>query len=60
MTLQLAARWAHAISQDLLCCSALSLLLCRMMSDWKVDLVNDNISEFHVQFKGPGDSETGP
>eukprot|EP00891_Asterochloris_glomerata_P006708 jgi/Astpho2/6708/Aster-06731 len=27
-----------------------------MMSDWKVDLVNDNISEFHVQFKGPGDS----
>lgn len=28
-----------------------------MMSDWKVDLVNDNISELYVEFKGPPDSE---
>lgn len=28
-----------------------------MMSDWKVDLVNDNISELNVEFKGPPDSE---
>eukprot|EP00887_Chlorella_sp_A99_P003558 scaffold7.g3558.t1 len=27
-----------------------------MMSDWKVELVEDNISEFHVEFKGPPDS----
>mgnify|MGYP001810611692 CR=1 FL=1 len=27
------------------------------MSDWKVELVDDNISEFHVQFRGPADSE---
>jgi len=27
-----------------------------MMSDWKVDLVNDNISELNVEFKGPPDS----
>lgn len=27
-----------------------------MMSDWKVELVEDNISEFHVEFKGPLDS----
>ena len=27
-----------------------------MMSDWKVELVNDNISEFNVLFKGPLDS----
>lgn len=32
-------------------------LLRRMMSDWKVDLVNDNISELNVEFKGPPDSE---
>ena len=29
-----------------------------MMSDWKVDLVNDNISELYVEFKGPPDSES--
>ena len=29
-----------------------------MMSDWKVDLVNDNISELYVDFKGPPDSES--
>lgn len=28
-----------------------------MMSDWKVELVEDNISEFHVEFHGPKDSE---
>ena len=27
-----------------------------MMSDWKVELVNDNISEFNVLFKGPLES----
>lgn len=27
-----------------------------MMSDWKVELVEDNISEFFVEFKGPVDS----
>jgi hypothetical protein len=27
------------------------------MSDWTVELVEDNISEFHVHFKGPADSE---
>jgi hypothetical protein len=27
------------------------------MTDYKVDLVEDNISEFHVEFKGPVDSE---
>ena len=27
-----------------------------MMSDWKVELVNDNISEFNVLFKGPPES----
>ena len=27
-----------------------------MMSDWKVDLVNDNVSEFNVVFHGPTDS----
>jgi hypothetical protein len=28
-----------------------------MMSDWKVDLVNDSVCEFTVLFKGPPDSE---
>ena len=28
----------------------------RMMSDWKVDLVNDNVNELYVVFKGPKDS----
>jgi hypothetical protein len=27
------------------------------MSDWKVDLVEDNISEFYVEFAGPKESE---
>ena len=31
-----------------------------MMSDWKVELVNDNISEFNVLFKGPTDSASTP
>lgn len=30
-----------------------------MMSDWKVELVEDNISEFYVSFSGPKDSEYG-
>lgn len=28
------------------------------MSDYKVDLVEDNISEMNVQFHGPKDSES--
>lgn len=32
---------------------------CSMMSDWKVELVEDNISEFYVDFSGPKDSEYG-
>ena len=28
----------------------------RMMSDWQVELVNDNVNEFYVEFKGPPDS----
>ena len=28
-----------------------------MMSDWKVDLVNDSVCDFTVLFKGPPDSE---
>ncbi|KAK9822690.1 hypothetical protein WJX81_001450 [Elliptochloris bilobata] len=27
-----------------------------MMSDWQVELVNDNVNEFYVEFKGPPDS----
>jgi hypothetical protein len=30
---------------------------CRLMSDWKVELVEDNISEFYVEIGGPKDSE---
>lgn len=32
-------------------------VIIRMMSDWEVDLVEDNISEFNVTFTGPKDSE---
>jgi len=28
-----------------------------MMSDYKVNLVNDSVSEFHVIFSGPKDSK---
>ena len=28
-----------------------------MMSDWKVELVNDNINELYVEFKGPKESK---
>ncbi len=28
-----------------------------MMSDWKVELVNDSVGEFKVIFKGPTDSK---
>lgn len=31
-----------------------------MMSDWKVELVNDNINELYVEFKGPKESEHWP
>ena len=29
-----------------------------MMSDWKVELVNDNINELYVEFKGPKESKS--
>ena len=31
--------------------------MCRMMSDWEVELIDDSISEFIVTFKGPKDSK---
>jgi hypothetical protein len=31
-------------------------LLVRMMSDYKVEMVNDGMSEFYVEFHGPRDS----
>lgn len=46
--------------QHLLCWLLKRVLLpacCRLMSDWKVELVEDNISEFYVEFGGPKDSE---
>jgi hypothetical protein len=32
----------------------------RMMSDWSVELVNDNVNEFYVEFKGPPESARPP
>lgn len=32
------------------------IFLDRLMSDYKVELVNDNMQEFHVEFHGPNDS----
>jgi hypothetical protein len=29
----------------------------RMMSDYKVEMVNDGMSEFYVEFHGPRDSK---
>lgn len=31
-----------------------------MMSDWKVELVNDSVNELYVEFQGPKDSEHCP
>jgi hypothetical protein len=31
-----------------------------MLSDFKVEIVEDNISEFFVEFHGPADSEFSP
>lgn len=36
------------------------IISCRMMSDWKVELVNDNVNELYVEFKGPKESEWRP
>lgn len=33
------------------------VILCSMMSDWVVELVDDNISDMYVEFAGPKDSE---
>lgn len=45
--------WLRYVDRD----GIRSISLRRMMSDWKVDLVNDNISELNVEFKGPPDSK---
>lgn len=37
--------------------SAIISIMCRMMSDWEVELIDDSISEFIVTFKGPKDSK---
>ena len=29
---------------------------CRLMSDWKVEMADDSMAEFTVEFPGPGDS----
>lgn len=29
-----------------------------MMADYKVEMVNDSMSEFYVEFKGPAESNT--
>jgi hypothetical protein len=29
-----------------------------LMSDWKVELVEDNLSEFYIEFAGPPESES--
>ena len=29
---------------------------CRMMSDYKVEMVNDGMQEFFVEFRGPNES----
>ena len=37
--------------------SSLSFVFRRMMSDYKVEMINDGMQEFYVQFHGPNDSE---
>lgn len=39
--------------------SHLTLVSSRLMSDYEVTLVNDNMREFFVRFHGPTESETG-
>ena len=34
------------------------VIVVRMMSDWEVQLVRDNMSEFNVKFAGPKDSKS--
>jgi hypothetical protein len=38
--------------------SHLTLASCRLMSDYEVTLVNDNMREFYVRFHGPSESES--
>lgn len=38
-------------------CLAAGPLARRLMSDWQVELVEDNMQEFHVSFQGPSESE---
>ena len=35
-------------------------VLCRLMSDYEVNLVNDNMQEFYVRFYGPAESASSP
>lgn len=35
-------------------------LVCRLMSDWRVEMVNDDMHEFFVEFPGPDDSALLP
>jgi hypothetical protein len=34
-----------------------AVLSCSLMSDWNVELLEDNMSELYVSFHGPKDSE---
>jgi hypothetical protein len=37
-------------------CFRLPVVACRMMSDYKVEMVNDGMQEFFVEFRGPNES----
>lgn len=34
----------------------MTIIICRLMSDYEVTLVNDNMQEFYVRFYGPAES----
>jgi hypothetical protein len=36
----------------------LARVFCRLMSDWKVELINESTKEFEVDFHGPAGSTT--
>lgn len=36
----------------------IGLKIYRMMSDYKVDMMNDGMNEFYVHFHGPNDSKS--
>ena len=48
---------ANCVSPDFfLCFYVFVAYLLRMMSDYKVETINDGLSEFNVMFNGPKDS----